>query len=111
MQFVASSQESLTELRRKRLGILLSFCPFLILPQQIGVDVRAMSKVMRYRAVHFLKPQNLEILTDCFRGVASMECMDDRIQGNSRPGNVKVALDLFDVLRRHTSLILLIYEV
>jgi hypothetical protein len=72
------------------------------LPSQVGIDVGLISQVVRYGAIDFFEAKQVEILADGFRGFATPECMDDRIQGDACGGNVIVSVTPLDVLLRHT---------
>ena len=64
-----------------------------------------MGKIVGDGAVHLFQVQELEILTDGFRRLTSTKCVNDRIQRDPRPCNVKVAVAILNVFFGHVKIV------
>ncbi len=107
MHLFTSAHESLAQTSWQCFGVTLSFGPLLALADEVGIDVSLVCEVVRYGAVDFFQTKKLEVLADSLRRLAAAECMDDRIERDSCPGNIIIAVPLIDVFLRYTFLILL----
>lgn len=90
-----SAHESLAKIGGQRLGVAPSFRPFLILANQVSVNVCLVCEVVRDGAVYFFETKQLEVLAVGLRRFAATECMDYGIQRDSGVGNVVVTFALF----------------
>src|SRR5207253_289241 len=88
-----------------RFGLSFAFSPLLILTHEIRINFGLVCKIVGDGAVHLFQVQELEILTDCFRKLTSTKCVNDRIQRDPRPCNVKVAVAILNVFFGHVKIV------
>ena len=90
MQLSPSAHQPLAKIRRQRLGIAFTFSPFVLLAEDIGIDLSLVCEIAVDRAVNSFEPQQVEILTNRLWRFAAAECMDDRIEKDAGGYNVEV---------------------
>ncbi len=101
------SSESFSQTRGKGLSGAFSFSPLFSLAEKIRIHFGLVSQVLGNGTVDFFQMKQLEVLADSFRRLATVERVDDRIQGNTSAGNVVGSVTLLNVFLGYASLILL----
>src|SRR5256885_2272704 len=102
MDFLAGSIQSLAQTGWQRLRIPPAFLPLFFLVDQISVDLDLVSQIVSDGTVNFFQGKQRKILADGFGRLATAEPMNDRIERDSRPCDIRIAAAIFDVFLRHS---------
>jgi len=63
----------------------------------VGINLLLMGKIKGNRPIYLLKRERREILANRLWRVSSRERIHDGVEGDTRPGDVKSAVTLFDI--------------
>jgi hypothetical protein len=63
----------------------------------IGIDLQLVSEVKRNRPVHLFQSERREVLANGLRRITGFERIDDRVEGDTRAGDLESAVALLDI--------------
>src|SRR5271170_4120477 len=82
------------QMRDRAIGLLFAFA-------NIGIDPLLVSEVKRNRAIHLFQSERREVLANGVRRITGLERIDDRVEGDTRAGEVGSAVALLNVSDRN----------